>query len=216
MIKAVVFDFDGLLINSEPVWFKAREALFLEYETEWTWEDQKNNMGVSTKTWTKYMEKKLNYRLPPEKITGIIVDKMKQIYTGGDIELKPGAAEAITYCRQKYKTGLASGSHKALLYAALESLNWKNYFDEILSSDDLEKGKPSPLIYIEICKRLQVRPEETVVLEDSKDGMIAGISAGTNVIGIPSNELPVPDDVLSKTKTVLNSLSEFEDYLKKL
>ncbi len=88
---------------------------------------------------------------------------------------------------------------------------WMNYFDEILSSDDLKKGKPAPDVYLEILNRLKVSPEESIVLEDSKDGIIAGVAAGSNVIAVPAKEYPVPEDVLKSAKRVIGSLSEAAD-----
>jgi beta-phosphoglucomutase-like phosphatase (HAD superfamily) len=107
--------------------------------------------------------------------------------------------------------GLASGSYKELLFIALKSKRWINYFDEILSSDDLKKGKPAPDVYLEILNRLKVSPEESIVLEDSKDGIIAGAAAGSNVIAVPAKEYPVPEDVLKSAKRVIGSLFEAAD-----
>ena len=216
MIKAVIFDMDGLLINSEPLWFKARREFFKRYDAVWTEEDQITNMGVSTKAWASYMAEKLNHKLSEEKIVQAIVEKMKTYYGTGKLEVMTGADEALKYSSGKFKTGLASGSYKELLFKAIKSNQWEKYFDEILSSDDLEKGKPDPLIYIETSKRLGVEPGESVVVEDSNDGIRAGIDAGAKVIAVPNKKENLPEDLKNKSAAVIDSLKEFTIALEKI
>jgi HAD superfamily hydrolase (TIGR01509 family) len=216
MIKAIIFDMDGLLINSEPVWFKARKDLCSTYNINWTWDHQKNNMGVSTRAWVEYMRNLLGDNLSSEEILNGIIDRMVNYYKKGEIELMPYANESLEYCHGKYSIGLASGSYKKLLHTAIETNNWSNYFNHILSSDDMERGKPFPDIYIEIVKRLGVKPEESIVLEDSRDGIIAGVTAGTNVIAVPGKEVEVPKDVLNSASEVINSLKDFPKALDKI
>lgn len=216
MIKAVIFDMDGILINSEPVWFKARKDLFEPLNLEWTWEDQKNTMGVSTQTWVDYMTKKADGKLTPDEILNGIVDRMVNYYEAGEVDAMPGADDAVKYCAGKYKTGVASGSYKKLLYAAIESKGWKKYFEEILSSDDLERGKPAPDIYLEVIKRLEVKPEESVIIEDSADGMRAGVAAGTNIIAVPSEGVKVPGEIKDKVAEVIPTLHEFSSAFERI
>jgi HAD superfamily hydrolase (TIGR01549 family) len=215
MIKAVIFDFDGLLIDSEPAWFKARKSLLNEFNMDWTLNDQKHTLGVSTKDWVNYLHNKLQERLTPDEILDKVISKMKEMYKKNEVMSKPGAGEALKYCKENnFIMGLASGSYKELLFIALKSKKWEKYFDEILSSDDLKKGKPAPDIYIEILKRLKVKPEESIVLEDSKDGIKAGVAAETNVIAVPGKEYPVPEDVLRSAIKVIGSLVELPETIR--
>lgn len=217
MIKAVIFDFDGLLIDSEPAWFKARKSLLKEFDMDWTPDDQKQNLGVSTKTWVNYLYNKLEQKLTPDDILNKVINKMKEMYMNGEVNAKPGADEALKYCKDNnFIMGLASGSYKELLFIALKSKMWEDYFDEILSSDDFNKGKPAPDIYIEILKRLKVKPEESIVLEDSKDGIKAGVAAETNVIAVPSKEYPVQEDVLSSAKRVIDTLFDLAETIRSI
>ena len=216
MIKAIIFDMDGLLINSEPVWFRAKEELLKEIDYKWTWEDQKNSMGVSTETWVNYVHNLVDQKLTKEEVLLGVTDRMKQYYRNGEIELMPGANKALEYAKNNFKVGLASGSYKDLLYGAVESNKWEDIFDEILSSDDLERGKPDPDVYLQVMKKLNVLPSESVVLEDSRDGIKAGVAAGAVVIAVPSKDVPVPQDVLDTASYIIDSLEEFPKVMAQL
>lgn len=216
MIKAVIFDMDGLLIDSEPVWFRAKEDLLKEINYKWTWEDQKNSMGVSTETWVNYVYNFADQKFTKEEVLHGITDRMKTYYKNGEIDLMPGANEALQFSKNNFKVGLASGSYKDLLYGAVKSNNWESIFEEILSSDDMERGKPQPDIYLEVMKRLGVLPEECIVLEDSRDGIKAGVAAGAKVITVPSKDVPVPQEVLDSAYAVIDSLNDFPQIVNEL
>jgi HAD superfamily hydrolase (TIGR01509 family) len=216
MIRAVVFDMDGLLIDTEPLWFRARRELFQQHGLTWTEADQVKCMGVSTATWTELMADRLDGRMAPAEITEDIVNRMVAYYRAGEVELLPGAQAALELCRSNYPVGLASGSHKRLLAAAVEGMQWRSFFDEILSSDDCAAGKPAPDVYLEVIRRLGVRPAETAVLEDATSGILAGYAAGARVIAVPNHHLPPPEDVLAKADIVIDSLESLETALKQL
>ena len=212
-IKAIIFDMDGLLIDSEPVWFNARKIFCKQLNIEWTWDHQRDTMGVSTAAWVKYMRTLLGEQYSNETILNGVVDKMTEAYKSGGIEMMPGADEAIKFCYGKYKIGIASGSYKVLLHTAIEANDWNKYLNEILSSDDMQRGKPHPDVYLETAKRLNVKPEECIVLEDSRDGIRAGVAAGANVIAVPSKEIVVPQEVLETAYKVIDSLHELPEIL---
>ena len=216
MISAVVFDMDGLLIDTEPLWFRARSELFQAYGLTWTEADQVKCMGVSTAAWTELMADRLDGRLAPAEITADIVNRMVAYYQAGEVELLPGAQAALELCRSNYPVGLASGSHKRLLAAAVEGMQWQSFFDEILSSDDCATGKPAPDVYLEVMRRLGVQPAETAVIEDATSGILAGYAAGARVIAVPNRHLPPPDEVLSKADVVIDTLESLEAALKQL
>jgi HAD superfamily hydrolase (TIGR01509 family) len=216
MIKAIIFDLDGLLINSEPLWLKAKIDFMKELNNVWTNEDQENSMGVSTQTWVDYIHRKINGVVSKEHVLKGIVERMKNYYNNGEIELMPGANEALNFASENFKVGLASGSYKELLCGAVKSNKWEKVFDEILSSDDMERGKPNPDIYIEIMKRMDVSPQESVVLEDSRDGIKAGVAAGAKVIAVPSKEVPVPQEVLDSAYAITDTLFAFPKIIKEL
>ncbi len=216
MIKAVIFDMDGLLINSEPVWFRAKKEFLGERNIPWTWENQKNSMGISTQAWVDYIYNLAQEKISKDEILYGVTDRMKFYYSKGEIDLMPGANEALNYAKNNFKVGLASGSFKELLYTAVRINEWEEIFEEILSSDDIERGKPHPDVYLKVMNKLNVKPSESVVLEDSRDGIKAGVAAGTNVIAVPGKEVPVPQDVLDSATFVIDSLVDMPNTIIKL
>jgi len=216
MIKAVIFDLDGLLVDSEPVWFKVRKSFMQKFDLEWTDEDHRKQMGVSKKAWASYTYNKIDGKLPLEKIIDEILDRMEYNYKNGKVKILPGANEALEYCSKSYITGLASGSPLRLINAAIKGAGWSQYFSKVVSSDEVDNGKPAPDTYLEIFNRLNVLPEETVVVEDSGGGILAGVNSGTKVIAIPNPELLPSEDILSKADMRLESLLDLSMALDKL
>jgi HAD superfamily hydrolase (TIGR01509 family) len=208
MIKAVVFDMDGLLIDSEPLWQHARVAAFGADRLRWTEADQLHIMGSSTIGWAKYLQKRLDNAYSTDEIIDRVLDQMETFYRE-QVPLMPGAREIIDQLADLYLLGLASGSPYRLLRAALDGANWNGVFAEILSSDDMPQGKPAPDVYLEITRRLDVLPRETAIFEDSANGILAGYAAGAHVIAVPSTYLSPPPDALQKAEVVLASLCDF-------
>lgn len=213
MIKAVIFDLDGLLVDSEPVWFRVRAEMFKRFSKTWTNDDQKSLMGRNTVAWIDYVEKKLEGRLSRDEIVRETLDGMVRSYQSGEVRVMPGAQIALDYCGKKKLLGLASGSPRILIDAALESNGWKKLFREILSSDEVAKGKPAPDVYLEVMTRLNVKPMESVVVEDSGSGILAGKAAGAKVIAVPNEHLMPAPGALAKADVVIDSLNEVERVL---
>jgi HAD superfamily hydrolase (TIGR01509 family) len=193
VIEAVVFDMDGLLVDSEPVWFEARRELLSRFGRRWTDTDQERLMGVSTATWVSYVWEKLEGAMTRDEVLETVVDIMATSYERGDVPLLPGATEALDYCASRYRIGLASGSPRILIDAALTGADWHRYFEVIVSSDECAQGKPAPDVYLEVLRRLGVTPERAVVVEDSSAGVRAGKAAEAKVVAIP-RAYTAPDD----------------------
>ncbi|MCL4237901.1 MAG: HAD family phosphatase [Anaerolineae bacterium] len=208
MIEAVVFDMDGLLVDSEPLWQQARIAAFGAERLRWTDADQREVMGSSTQAWARQIQTKLDDGTPTEEIIERVLDELVALYRR-EVPLMPGANEILTLLRGRYPLGLASGSPYRLIHAALESAGWDGIFDPMLSTDDMPRGKPAPDIYLAITARMGVPVERTAVIEDSTNGILSGVAAGVKVIAVPARDHPASDDVLSQASLVLSSLHDF-------
>jgi HAD superfamily hydrolase (TIGR01509 family) len=208
MIKAVVFDMDGLLVDSEPLWQRARIEAIGADRLRWTDADQERVMGSSTMGWATYLAEKLDHAFTPEEIIERVVALMEQYYLE-EVPLQPGAREAVAQLYGRYPLGLASGSSYRLIRAVLAGAGWTDVFDEVLSSDEMANGKPAPDIYFEIARRMDTPIEHIAVFEDSGNGILAGVAAGAQVIAVPHAYHRAADDVLQQVARVLDSLHEF-------
>jgi len=185
VIQAVIFDMDGLLVDSEPIWFRARRELLARFGKSWTDSDQEPLMGVSTAIWVDYVTEKLGGAMRPDDVLKSIMDIMVAAYEGGDVPVLPGANEALEHCIGKHRVGLASGSPKSLINAALAGAGWQTSFEQVISSDECDRGKPAPDVYLEIMRRMDLDPETTAVVEDSAAGIRAGKAANAKVVAVP-------------------------------
>lgn len=207
MFEAVIFDMDGLLINSEEYWFKARQLLAKEVNREWNIEDQLAAMGGSTQEWVSYMAQKWQCGLTEQEIETRIIDHMHALYKE-QIPYNPGAVEAVTMCAELGPIALASGSPTSLIKTVTADPALRGKFRAILFGDDFERGKPAPDIYLAAAKALGVNPANCVCLEDSGNGILSGKNAGLKVIAVPDDRFLPPPEKLNRADLILNSLTE--------
>ena len=207
MTAAIIFDMDGLLIDSEPVWDEARKRMAREYNVEWNSDDHKAVMGVSTAQWVSYMQQRLGLQMEAAEVEQRIVETMAAIYLQ-KIPFHPGAKEAVALAASRYPTGLASGSPQLLIDTVTGSSELAGKFRTILSGDQFPEGKPNPAIYIAAARALNVAPERCVCLEDSGNGILAGKRAGMKVIAVPDSRFMPAPEILEQADIVLPSLFE--------
>lgn len=208
MIESVIFDMDGLLVDSEPVWFRARVDLCEQHGKIWSEADQLAMAGVHTSVWVETVGEKLDGRFSYDQVLEEIVGRMESYYVSGEVPILPGAGEALELCAARYRVGLASGSPPRLIDACLRGAGWGDYFEQILSSDELEHGKPAPDVYLEIMRRMDLDPSATAVVEDSGAGIRSGKAAGAKVVAIPNpSTIPAPD-VLRLADACIDSLHD--------
>lgn len=207
MIEAVIFDMDGLLVDSEPVWDAARRWMAQEAGKTWTPEDHRAVMGVSTQEWVEYMIDRLELTLPPQEVEERIVGRMVQMYRAG-IPYLPGAVEAVDLVVGRFRTALASGSHRRLIEAVTADAAMEGKFQVIVASDDVGSGKPAPDVYLAAAERLGVKAADCACIEDSGNGILAGVRAGMRVIAVPDPRFAPRPEVLGQAHLVLGSLVE--------
>ena len=207
MIKAVIFDMDGLLVDSEPVWDRARKSMADGAGKAWTADDHKALMGVSTAEWADYMIERLDLDMTPEEVVDEVVGRMIAMYREG-VPYLPGAIDAVDLAGARYRTALASGSHPALIEAVMADDAMRGKFEIIVSGDEVARGKPAPDVYLETARRLGLEPEECVCLEDSGNGIRAGSNAGMRVIAVPDARFHPAGDAAAVAHVVLGSLTE--------
>jgi len=209
-IEAVIFDMDGLLVDSEPTWDKARAAIAARVGRPWNQQDHFNVMGVSTAEWTQYMIKRLGLASTPEEVQDEVIGHVAAMYAQ-KIPFRPFAVEAVQWAAAKYPTALASGSPQQLIDIVTQSPELRGCFQVILSADEIGVGKPDPAIYLETAKRLGVSPEKCICLEDSPFGVLSGRRANMFVINVPDPDFPLSPEQVKHANLVLESLGDLSE-----
>ncbi len=207
MIDAVVFDLDGLLLDTEQVWDEVREALVRERGGRWHDRAQADMMGMSSIEWSRYMHEELGLSESPEEINRLVVERMEERYREG-LPLIDGAVEAVRRIGARWPLGLASSSNRPLIDLALEEMGVAELFRATVSSEEVARGKPAPDVYLEAARRLGVPPERAAAVEDSESGIRSAKAAGMRVVTIPNRHFPPSEEALALADVRLDSLAE--------
>jgi HAD superfamily hydrolase (TIGR01509 family) len=203
---AVVFDLDGLLLDTEQVWDAVREELTRERGGRWHDRAQADMMGMSSTEWSAYMHDELGLSEPPEELNRLVVERMAERYREG-LPLIDGAVEAVGRLAARWPLGLASSSNRPLIDLALDRMGVAGLFLATVSSEEVERGKPAPDVYLEAARRLGVPSARIVAVEDSGAGIRSAKAAGMRVIAIPNAHFPPPGEVLELADLRLGSLA---------
>jgi HAD superfamily hydrolase (TIGR01509 family) len=206
MTEAVVFDMDGVLVDSEHVWDGIREALAHERGGRWHPGAQRDMMGMSSPEWSRYMHERIGLPEPPAEINRIVVERMLESYAGGPPWI-PGALDAVSRLGESFTLGLASSSNRELIDVVLEAGGIAGLFAATVSSEEVARGKPAPDVYLEAARRLGVDPTACVAVEDSHNGIRSAKAAGMGCIAIPNPMFP-PGDAVAEADIVLGSIEE--------
>ena len=207
MIKAVVFDMDGVLIDSEPVWERVRREFVAEHGGRWPEDAQDRMMGMSTAEWSAYISEDFGLRLPAPRVAELVIAAMAAEYQA-HLPLLPGAVGAVRDLSARWPLAVASSAPKSLIEAVLDISGLRPAFAAAVSSEEVPRGKPAPDVYLEAAARLQEPPASCAAVEDSSNGLRAAAAAGCAVIAVPRPEYPPAADALGQASVVLDSLTE--------
>jgi HAD superfamily hydrolase (TIGR01509 family) len=209
VVEAVVFDLDGLLLDSERAWSDAKRRLTDERGGRWRDEATGAMLGMSSPEWAAYMRSELGVPLSEDEITAEVVRLMVEGYERA-LPLLPGAGEAVSRLAARWPLGLASSSNREIIDHVLERAGWRDRFQVTVSSEEVERGKPTPDVYVEALRRLAVAPGRAVAVEDSGPGILSAVAAGLVVVAIPNAEYPPSAPVLARAGVVLDSLAQLD------
>lgn len=207
MIEAVVFDLDGVLLDSEQVWDEVREELVEERGGRWHDQAQTEMMGMSSVEWSRYMHDELDLPEPPEEISAEVVQRLDEVYRKR-LPLIDGAREAVERLAARWPLGLASSSNREVIDLVLDLSGLARYFRVTVSSEEVPRGKPAPDVYLEAARGLGVPPERCAAVEDSHNGIRSAKAAGMRVIAIPNQHYPPGEEALALADVKLGSLAE--------
>ena len=207
MTEAVVFDLDGIIVDSEHVWDEVRQQLAEERGGRWNEHASRDMMGMSSPEWSRYMHDVIGLAEPPEEINAEVVRRLEAVYRER-LPLIPGAAEAVEQLAARLPLGLASSSNRELIDFVLEVSGLAGHFTATVSSEEVARGKPAPDVYLEAARRLDVRPERCAAVEDSEAGIRSAKAAGMRVLAVPNPHFPPADDALAEADVVLASIAE--------
>lgn len=206
-IRAVVFDLDGTLVDTEAQWAQAREALTRRAGGTWHPGAHEAMMGMSSTEWTRYMHEELGVGMSPPEILEAIVDELGALFRA-ELPLLPGALPAVDTAAAVGPLAVASSSPAPLIELILELAGVRHRFSAVLSSEEVPRGKPSPDVFLEACARLGVAPHEAAAVEDSEAGLEAALAARMRVVAVPSPHFPPGAGVLDRADAVLDTIEQ--------
>ena len=207
MTRAVVFDLDGVIVDSEQVWDAVRERLVRERGGRWHDRAQTDMMGMSSLEWSRYMHDELGLTEPPKEINDEVVRRLLERYEA-ELPLIDGAVESARRLAAAFPLAVASSSNRPVIERVLARAGLDELFAATVSSEEVERGKPAPDVYLEAARRLGIEASRCAAVEDSHNGIRSAKAAGMRVLAIPNPSFPPGADALAEAEVVLNSLAD--------
>jgi len=207
VIEAVVFDLDGVLIDSEPVWEEVRRDFVAAHGGRWAPDAQRRLMGMSTLEWARYLSEDLGAGLTPEEVAAQVIQEMRARYAR-QLPLMPGAVGAVRRMAGHWPLGLASSSPPVLIETVLAAAGIEPLFVTTVSTEEVAQGKPAPDVYLTVAGRMGTPPARGLAVEDSSNGLRSAGAAGLQVAAVPHPRYPPDPDALAVARVVLHDLSE--------
>ena len=205
----MVFDLDGVLIDSEAAWDEARRELVGERGGSWRPEAQRAMMGMSSGEWSRYMRDELGVPMSSEAISNEVVARLERRFRER-LPLIDGAREAVERLAGGWRLGLASSASRPIIDLALREAGLADRFAATVSSEEVARGKPAPDVYLEAARRLAADPARCVAVEDSSNGLRSAAAAGMGVIAIPNRAFPPDPDAVALADVVLASIDALD------
>jgi HAD superfamily hydrolase (TIGR01509 family) len=209
VVAAVVFDLDGVLIDSEQRWDAARRAVVAEHGGRWKPEATRAMIGMSSPEWARYLRDELGVRLELDRINAAVVERLTAEYER-ELPLLPGAVDAVRRLAARWPLGVASSANREIIELVLDRSGLADQFSAYVSSEEVPRGKPAPDVYLEAARRLAVDPASCVAVEDSSNGLRSAAAAGMAVIAVPNREFPPDPDALSLAAVTVGGVGEID------
>ena len=206
-IAAVVFDLDGVIIDTEEVWEEVRRGYVAEHGREFLPDSQSRMMGMNTGEWSTHLSADVGVPRTPQEVAADVLGRMAERYRA-DLPLIEGSVAAVRRMAERFPLALASSSARILIDQVLETAGLTDAFRTTLSTEEVPRGKPAPDAYLEACRRLGLDPAECAAVEDSSNGLRSAGAAGLAVIAIPHGVYPPAEDALALASLVLHSLDD--------
>jgi HAD superfamily hydrolase (TIGR01509 family) len=206
VVAAVIFDLDGVLIDSEPVWEEVRRRYVADHSGQWQPDTQRRLMGMSTSEWAHYLAEDLGVSRSPDQVARDVVAEMIARY-GHRVPLIAGADQAVRALAPSWPLGLASSSPPELIRATLDALGLTDAFAVTLSSEAVARGKPAPDVYLAVAERLAVDPTACVAIEDSTNGIRSAAAAGMAVVAVAHPQYPIEEAARALATRVVDDIA---------
>jgi HAD superfamily hydrolase (TIGR01509 family) len=206
-VQAVIFDLDGVLINSEPIWDAVRRGLASEHGRPWPDDATTAMQGMSTPEWSAYLAEDVGAPGTARELAEQVIDEISQRYAT-ELPLITGARDAVQRLAGAFRLGLASSSPRRLIDAVLSLAGMTQFFEVSVSTEEVEAGKPSPAVYLEVARRMAVEPAEAAAVEDSSNGLRSAHAAGLAVIALPHDAFPPAPETLALASTTVATLDD--------
>lgn len=211
-MDAVIFDLDGVLIDSEQTWDEVRRAVVAAHGGAWRPEATRAQQGMSTPEWARYLVDTLGAQLTPDEIANVVIDEMTGRYAAGPPVID-GAPELVREIARQWPVAIASSSPPVLIHAFLSACDLTSLVPVAVSSEEVTAGKPAPDVYLRAATLLEIPPERCAAVEDSTNGLRAAQAAGMTVYGVPNPHFP-PDPAALEGVTVLANLTALPEALR--
>jgi len=207
VLRAVIFDLDGVLLDSEQLWDAARRAVVADHDREWRDGATGAMQGMSSREWSRYLREQLGLPLSEGQIVDLVVGDVLARFER-ELPLIPGAAAAVHRLGARWPLGIASSSNRVVIERVLDLSGLRGSFEAIVSSEEVPHGKPFPDVYVRAARLLDARAEDCAAVEDSANGIRSAFGAGMRVVVVPNALFPPTDDDLARADLVLAGLDE--------